>query len=102
MILADQYYQALEHYRNAGEALVELKAECQAEGVGFKALIEGEVHFAYRRAAHLMKLAREWPMSWGQYTALRCRCVRYTGHDNFKALVESDVYVTYQRQKANC
>lgn len=59
--------QALEHYRLAGEALVELKAECQAVGVGFKALVEGDVYVTYRHAARLMRLAREWPCTWDRW-----------------------------------
>lgn len=59
----------MEHYRQAGEGLIELKALCRDTGRGFKELIglntgSGEVDFTYRRACHLMKLSNEWPVDW--------------------------------------
>lgn len=65
-------YAALEHYRQAGDGLLRLKAFCRDTGRGFKELIglttrAGEVDFTYRRACHLMKLANEWPVDWERW-----------------------------------
>jgi hypothetical protein len=64
--------EALEHYRQAGEGLRQLKALCRDTGRGFRTYIGvstagGKVHFTYQRARHLMKLANEWPVDWDRW-----------------------------------
>lgn len=72
--------EALEHYRNAGQALIELKKECQDGGAiwlsrdrkGGK-LIECSSRAGSSRTqlGRMMTLAREWPVSWDRWQEIQ-------------------------------
>lgn len=60
--------EALEHYRQAGEGLIELKALCRTTGRGFKELVKVTSTLpSYMQATRLMKLANEWPVDWDRW-----------------------------------
>ncbi|MCR9128625.1 MAG: hypothetical protein NXI12_03815 [Alphaproteobacteria bacterium] len=60
--------EALVHYKNAGEALIELKAACKhGEFEPLKVEISSILDISRSRIGQLMKLAREWPVSWDRW-----------------------------------
>lgn len=64
--------EALEHYRQAGEGLIELK---KLVGHGkfepIKAQMSSTLDISRGRIGHLMKLAKEWPVSWDRWQEIQ-------------------------------
>lgn len=64
--------EALEHYRRAGEGLLQLKALCRDTGRGFKALVQVTRALpCYMQVTRLMRLANEWPVDWERWQEIQ-------------------------------
>ena len=63
--------EALEHYKNAGQALIELKKLVSGQPGGFRATVSGMPDIQKTQAYALMKLAREWPVSWDRWQEIQ-------------------------------
>lgn len=64
--------EALEHYRRAGEGLLQLKLWVgRGKFEPLKAEMSSKLDISRGRLGHLMKLANEWPVSWERWQEIQ-------------------------------